>query len=119
MDNDINLIKKFYGDLSANIPTAQITLSGVEQLELFAIIIKSIAKDPESAQLIMNSLGVVLKGVGNDAELGADIFIEALNDAIKTKSEDAIQLPKYINPMLVNILGSMVKMDPEKYMPNS
>jgi hypothetical protein len=117
MDNDINLIKKFYDDLGKTVQPAHIQLTGREQLELFSIVVKAIAKDQDSAMRIMGSLGLVLRQVGSDPALGADVFIEGINDALKMNNPDATPMPRYLKPMLTNILQSMVQMDAAPYLP--
>lgn len=115
MDNDLSIIKKFYDDLGKSVQPAHIQLTGREQLELFSTIVKSISKSPEAAQQIMTSLGVVLRQVGNDPALGADVFIEGINDALKMHNPEAQTLPRYLKPMLTNILESMIKMNVSDY----
>lgn len=120
MDKDVHLFKKFYDDLATSVPTAHITLSGVEQLELFINIMKSIAKDSDALMKIMQSIVLILRDCKDDTKLAAEVFTDSINMTMQSVEPTAKPLPKFIRPMLENIMTQLIKLKVEDYVnPNS
>lgn len=111
MDNPSEKAVEFFDDLSKLVRPATIHMTGEEQMKLITTYIMSITLDKEKARSIMNLIGMCLIVCDDDTEKASNEFVATLNNAFAGRSE----VPKYLKPVIRNVLDSMVKMDPSKY----